>query len=58
MARLARLAAFASRCGPVVHEAMAVHCEVAADFAAGLSFGPHVQDAALKEQRSESTGPP
>ena len=44
-ARLARLAAFASRCGPVVHEAMAVHCEVAADFAAGLGFGRHVQDA-------------
>ncbi len=44
-ARLARLAAFASRCGPVVHEAMAVHCEVAADFAAGLGFGHHVQDA-------------
>ena len=44
-ARLARLAAFASRCGPVAHEAMAVHCEVAADFAAGLGFGPHVQDA-------------
>jgi HD-GYP domain-containing protein (c-di-GMP phosphodiesterase class II)/DNA-binding CsgD family transcriptional regulator len=44
-ARLARLAAFASRCGPVVHEAMTVHCEVAADFAAGLGFGPHVRDA-------------
>ena len=44
-ARLARLAAFASRCGPVVHEATAVHCEVAADFAAGLGFGPHVQNA-------------
>src|SRR5271165_5730695 len=44
-ARLARLAAFASRCGPVVHEATAVHCEVAADFAAGLGFGHHVQDA-------------
>ncbi len=44
-ARLARLAAFAARCGPVVHEAMAVHCEVAADFAAGLGFGPHVRDA-------------
>ena len=43
-ARLARLAAFASRCGSVVHEAMTVHCEVAADFAAGLGFGPHVQD--------------
>jgi hypothetical protein len=34
-ARLARLAAFASRCGPVAHEAMSAHCEVAADFAAG-----------------------
>ncbi len=44
-ARLARLAAFASRCGPVAHEAMTVHCEVAADFAAGLGFGPHVRDA-------------
>ena len=44
-ARLVRLAAFASRCGPVVHEAMAVHCEVAADFAAGLGFGHHVRDA-------------
>lgn len=44
-ARLARLAAFASRCGPVVHEAMTVHCEVAADFAASLGFGPHVRDA-------------
>ena len=44
-ARLARLAAFASRCGPVVHEAMTAHCEVAADFAAGLGFGRHVQDA-------------
>ena len=44
-ARLVRLAAFASRCGSVVHEAMAVHCEVAADFAAGLGFGPHVRDA-------------
>ena len=43
-ARLARLAAFASRCGSVVHEAMTVHCEVAADFAAGLGFGRHVQD--------------
>ena len=44
-ARLARLAAFASRCGSVAHEAMSAHCEVAADFAAGLGFGPHVQDA-------------
>jgi HD-GYP domain-containing protein (c-di-GMP phosphodiesterase class II)/DNA-binding CsgD family transcriptional regulator len=44
-ARLVRLAAFASRCGSVVHEAMSAHCEVAADFAAGLGFGHHVQDA-------------
>ena len=44
-ARLARLAAFASQCGSVVHEAMAGHCEIAADFAAGLGFGRHVQDA-------------
>ena len=43
-ARLARLAAFASRCGSVAHEAMSAHCEVAADFAAGLGFGHHVQD--------------
>ena len=40
-ARLARLAAFTSRCGPVVHEAMSVHCEVAADFAAGLHQPAH-----------------
>ena len=44
-ARLARQAAFASRCGAVMHEAMAAHCEIAADFAAGLGFGPHVQHA-------------
>jgi HD-GYP domain-containing protein (c-di-GMP phosphodiesterase class II)/DNA-binding CsgD family transcriptional regulator len=44
-ARLARLAAFASRCGTVTHEAMTAHCEIGADFAAGLGFGPHVQDA-------------
>jgi HD-GYP domain-containing protein (c-di-GMP phosphodiesterase class II)/DNA-binding CsgD family transcriptional regulator len=43
-ARLARLAAFASRCGAVTHEAMAAHCEIAADFAASLGFGSHVQD--------------
>jgi hypothetical protein len=30
-ARLARLAAFASRCGSLAHEAMAAHCEIAAD---------------------------
>lgn len=44
-ARLARLAAFASRCGAVTHEAASAHCEIAADFAASLGFGPHVQDA-------------
>ena len=44
-ARLARLAAFASRCGAVMHEAMAAYSEIAADFAAGLGFGPHVQHA-------------
>jgi HD-GYP domain-containing protein (c-di-GMP phosphodiesterase class II)/DNA-binding CsgD family transcriptional regulator len=43
--RLARLAAFAARCGVVAHEAASAHCEVAADFASGLGFGPHVQDA-------------
>jgi HD-GYP domain-containing protein (c-di-GMP phosphodiesterase class II)/DNA-binding CsgD family transcriptional regulator len=43
--RLARLAAFASQCGSVAHEAMAAHCEIAADFAASLGFGHHVQDA-------------
>ena len=57
-ARLARLAAFASRCGPVVHEATAVHCEVAADFAAGLGFGPHVQDAVhYQYERHDGRGP-
>jgi putative nucleotidyltransferase with HDIG domain len=44
-ARLGRLAAFVSRCGAVAHEALAAHCEIAADFAAGLGFGAHVQDA-------------
>src|SRR5690242_2752094 len=44
-ARLARLAAFASRCGSVTHEALAAHCEIAADFAARLGFSAHVQDA-------------
>ena len=44
-ARLARLAAFAAQCGSVAHEAMAAHCEIAADFAASLGFGHHVQDA-------------
>jgi HD-GYP domain-containing protein (c-di-GMP phosphodiesterase class II)/DNA-binding CsgD family transcriptional regulator len=44
-ARLARLAAFASQCAPVAHEAVTAHCEIAADFAAGLGFGRQVQDA-------------
>jgi len=44
-ARLARLAAFAAQCGSLAHEAMASHCEIAADFAAGLGFGRHVQEA-------------
>src|SRR5262249_61420973 len=43
--RLARLAAFAIRWGPVTHEAMTANCEIAADFAASLGFGSHVQDA-------------
>jgi HD-GYP domain-containing protein (c-di-GMP phosphodiesterase class II)/DNA-binding CsgD family transcriptional regulator len=43
--RLARLAAFATRWGPVTRELMTAHCEIAADFAAGLGFGGHVQDA-------------
>ena len=57
-ARLARLAAFASRCGSVAHEAMSVHCEVAADFAAGLGFGHHVQDAVRYQyERYDGRGP-
>ena len=44
-ARLARLAAFAAQCGSVAHEAMAAHCEIAADFSVRLGFGRHVQDA-------------
>jgi HD-GYP domain-containing protein (c-di-GMP phosphodiesterase class II)/DNA-binding CsgD family transcriptional regulator len=44
-ARITRLAAFAAHCGPLTHEAMAAHCEIAADFAARLGFGPHVQEA-------------
>jgi HD-GYP domain-containing protein (c-di-GMP phosphodiesterase class II) len=44
-ARITRLAAFAAHCGPLTHEAMAAHCEIAADFAARLGFGVHVQDA-------------
>jgi HD-GYP domain-containing protein (c-di-GMP phosphodiesterase class II)/DNA-binding CsgD family transcriptional regulator len=44
-ARITRLAAFAAHCGPVTREGMAAHCEIAADFAARLGFGPHVQQA-------------
>ena len=44
-ARVARLAAFAAQCGSVAHEAMAAHCEIAADFSVRLGFGRHVQDA-------------
>jgi len=43
--RLARLAALATRWGPVSRELMTAHCEIAADFAAGLGFGLPVQDA-------------
>ena len=35
-ARLARLAAFASRCGSLAHEAMTAHCEIAADFTSSV----------------------
>ena len=56
--RLARLAAFASRCGSVAHEAMAAHCEIAADFAASLGFGHHVQDAVhYQYERHDGRGP-
>jgi HD-GYP domain-containing protein (c-di-GMP phosphodiesterase class II)/DNA-binding CsgD family transcriptional regulator len=44
-ARLTRLAAFAAHCGPLTHEAMAAHCEIAADFADRLGFGAHVRNA-------------
>jgi HD-GYP domain-containing protein (c-di-GMP phosphodiesterase class II)/DNA-binding CsgD family transcriptional regulator len=56
--RLARLAAFASQCGSVAHEAMAAHCEIAADFAASLGFGHHVQDAVhYQYERHDGRGP-
>jgi HD-GYP domain-containing protein (c-di-GMP phosphodiesterase class II)/DNA-binding CsgD family transcriptional regulator len=56
--RLARLAAFASQCGSVVHEAMSAHCEIAADFAAGLGFGHHVQDTVhYQYERHDGRGP-
>jgi HD-GYP domain-containing protein (c-di-GMP phosphodiesterase class II)/DNA-binding CsgD family transcriptional regulator len=57
-ARLARLAAFASRCGSVAHEAMAAHCEIAADFSVRLGFGRHVQDAVhYQHERYDGRGP-
>jgi hypothetical protein len=57
-ARLARLAAFASQCMSVSHEAMAAHCEIATDFAAGLGFGSHVQDALHYQwERYDGRGP-
>lgn len=57
-ARLARLAAFASQCGSLAHEAMASHCEIAADFAAGLGFGHHVQEAVhYQYERHDGRGP-
>ena len=57
-ARLARLAAFASHCGSVTHEALAAHCEIAADFAARLGFGTHVQDAVHEQhERYDGRGP-
>jgi HD-GYP domain-containing protein (c-di-GMP phosphodiesterase class II)/DNA-binding CsgD family transcriptional regulator len=57
-ARLARLAAFASQCGAVAHEAMAAHCEIAVGFAARLGFGDHVQDAVhYQYERHDGRGP-
>jgi HD-GYP domain-containing protein (c-di-GMP phosphodiesterase class II)/DNA-binding CsgD family transcriptional regulator len=57
-ARLARLAAFASQCGSLAHEAMASHCEIAADFTARLGFGRHVQEAVhYQHERYDGRGP-
>ena len=57
-ARLARLAAFVSQCGSVAHEAMAAHCEIAADFTVRLGFGRHVQDAVhYQYERCDGRGP-
>jgi HD-GYP domain-containing protein (c-di-GMP phosphodiesterase class II)/DNA-binding CsgD family transcriptional regulator len=57
-ARMARLAAFTSQCVSVSHEAMAAHCEIAADFAAGLGFGVYVQDALHYQwERYDGRGP-
>jgi HD-GYP domain-containing protein (c-di-GMP phosphodiesterase class II)/DNA-binding CsgD family transcriptional regulator len=56
--RLARLAAFASQCGSVAHEAMAAHCEIAADFTVRLGFGRYVQDAVYyQHERYDGRGP-
>lgn len=56
--RLARLAAFASRCGSLTHEAMAAHCEIAASFAARLGFGVYVQDTVYYQwERYDGLGP-
>ena len=57
-ARLARLAAFAAQCGSVAHEALSGHCEIAADFAARLGFGQHVQDVVhYQYERYDGRGP-
>jgi HD-GYP domain-containing protein (c-di-GMP phosphodiesterase class II)/DNA-binding CsgD family transcriptional regulator len=56
--RLARLAAFAARCGSVAHEALSAHCEIAADFAARLGFGRPVQDVVhYQYERHDGRGP-
>jgi HD-GYP domain-containing protein (c-di-GMP phosphodiesterase class II)/DNA-binding CsgD family transcriptional regulator len=57
-AKLARLTAFAAKSGSVVHEAMAAHCEIAADFTTGLGFGRHVRDAVLyQHEHYDGHGP-
>jgi len=56
--RLARLAALASRCSSVAHEAMTAHCEIATDFAATLGFGRNVQEAVhYQYERYDRRGP-
>jgi HD-GYP domain-containing protein (c-di-GMP phosphodiesterase class II)/DNA-binding CsgD family transcriptional regulator len=56
--RMARLAAFASQCVAVSHEAMAAHCEIASDFAVGLGFGGYVQEALRYQwERYDGRGP-
>jgi HD-GYP domain-containing protein (c-di-GMP phosphodiesterase class II)/DNA-binding CsgD family transcriptional regulator len=57
-ARITRLAAFAAHCGPLTREAMAAHCEIAADFAARPGFGPHVQETVHYQwERYDGRGP-